>query len=431
MKESDNDIQPAELAARCHEIQVGVGTTEVPEFHQLSLIGMAVRLALHVRGLPAIRYEVLQLVAYHFLDISTFALEKVIELLAELEFVKLGKEGKTIKTVLPNVPYYENLYGQLGEYGSDLEFTEGEQLAIQLVHKLAKSPEKLDSLRTKLGVEQSLLSRALLVGQQADYLRIVRARGRDVILTPTHFSENPELFADAVAGGGASDIKAVMEALKTAQGFPLALIEKTRRIGNIELSKAQVELTIRLAQDGAIKPPSISTPHSGENFFLFTPTPGGGALAPTKRDIFEKAMAVVSAVRQGQYLPKTFAIRQPGAILYTLKNEMKLRRATTEAADQYKNLVHLRLARLESAGSGYKQLHIIDTPENREALDIAYKLVNAGVASGTEVDEDARKAIQQDQKFVESLVAGGKLRKTKKVAISEGQQRQLDLIFLK
>ena len=57
--------------------------------------------------------------------------------------------------------------------------------------------------------------------------------------------------------------------------------------------------------------------------------------------------------------------------------------------------------------------------------------MNAGVAKGIEVDEDARKAIQQDQSFVESLVASGKLQKTKKIALSEGQQQQLDLIFLK
>jgi len=142
-------------------------------------------------------------------------------------------------------------------------------------------------------------------------------------------------------------------------------------------------------------------------------------------------MAIVSAVRQGQFLPQKYAIREPGAIIYTLRTELKLRRATTEAAQQYKNLVHLRIAVLADAGSGFKQLHIIDTEENREALDIAYRLVNAGFVKGIEVDEDARKAIQQDQSFIESLVASGKLQKTRKVALSEGQQQQLDLIFLK
>lgn len=142
-------------------------------------------------------------------------------------------------------------------------------------------------------------------------------------------------------------------------------------------------------------------------------------------------MAIVSAVRQGQFLPQRYAIREPGAILYTLRSELKLRRATTEAAQQYKNLVHLRVARLVDAGGGFKQLCIIDTEENKEALDIAYGLVNAGVAKGIEVDEDARKAMQQDQSFVESLIASGKLQRSQKVALTEGQQQELDLLFLK
>jgi hypothetical protein len=91
----------------------------------------------------------------------------------------------------------------------------------------------------------------------------------------------------------------------------------------------------------------------------------------------------------------------------------------------------LRIATLADAGNGFKQLQIIDTEENKEALDIAYKLVDSGAAKGLEVDEDARKAIQEDQSFVESLVSTGKLRRTKKVALNEGQQQELDLIFLR
>jgi hypothetical protein len=431
MSKDERQIAPPELAARCHEIQVGLGTTEVPEFDQLGLIGMAVRLALHIRGLPAIPFETLKLVAYHYLDISVHATQKVVELLAELEFVKIGKEGKTIKTVLPDVPYYEELYEQIGEYASDVEFNEAEQLSIHLVQRLARSPEKLDALRNKLGAEKTLFSRTLEVGQEGAYLKVVRARGRDIVLTPTYFSENPDLFADAVASGNATAVRKIMDALRTAQGYPLALIEKYKRIGEVELTDEEVRLAVRLAQEGAIKPPSIASEHAGQNYFLFTPTPSGGAMAPTKREIFEKAMAVVSAVRQGQFLPRKFAIRQPGAVLYTLKTDMKLSRATTEAAEQYKKLVHLRVAKLEDAGGGYKQLRIIDTEENREALDIAYKLVNAGVARGIEVDEDARKALQQEQSFIDSLISSGKLSKTKKVKLSEGQQQQLEIIFLK
>ena len=103
-----------EIAARCHEIQTGLGFAEVPEFEKLRAIGMAVRVALHIRRLPPVNYETLRLVASHFLGIPTVAMRTIVELLAEIEFVKLHTEGKTIRTVVPNVPYYETLYLQLG-----------------------------------------------------------------------------------------------------------------------------------------------------------------------------------------------------------------------------------------------------------------------------------------------------------------------------
>src|SRR6266478_5704184 len=108
----------AEVAARCHEIQTGFGLTDVPEFEQLQRVGMAVRLALHIRGLPAVNYETLKLVANHYLGIPIGGVRSVLDVLAEVEFVKLQTEGKTIRAVVPNVPYYETLYNTLGIYAT-------------------------------------------------------------------------------------------------------------------------------------------------------------------------------------------------------------------------------------------------------------------------------------------------------------------------
>jgi hypothetical protein len=422
---------PSVLAARCHEIQTGLGTTEVPEFDQLLLVGMGVRLALHIRGLAPIPFNVLKLVAYHYLGIPALAIRSVLTLLADVEFVKLDTQGQTINLVVSNVPYYEVLYETLGTYASGVGLNEAEQLSVEIVQRLSRSPEKLDKLRNDIGADKVLFTRAVRVGEEGAYLRTVRARGRNILLTPTYFSENPELYADAVAGGGAEQIKKILEGLKNIQGYPLKLVEKNRKLGQTELTVDELRLLVRLAQDGVVKPPSIATTHAGENLFLFTPTPAGAALAPTKRDIYEKAMAVVAAIRQGQFLPRQFAIREPGAVIYTLRRDLRLARATTEAAQQYRNLVHLRVARLESVGAGYQQLHIIDTEENREALDIAYDLVNVGVVQGIEVDADARRALQQDQTYIESLISAGKLKRTRQVELTEQQQQQLELIFLK
>lgn len=424
-------LTPSEVASRAHEIQVGLGTTEVPEFDRLTFIGMAVRLALHIRGLPPLSYENVRLIGYHLLDIPLGSIQNVVHLLAEIEFVKLGTENKTIKTVLPDVPYYENLHQELGNYALGGHFNEAEQLTLNIVHRLATAPDNVDALRGRLGADAALFRRTIAIGAEGCYLRMIRARGRDILLTPTYFSQNSEVFADLIAGGGGAQVAKVLSAIKRAQGFPLALVEQTNKLGQVDLTPEESKMVIRLAQDGVVKPPSIHTQHAGENFFLFTPTPSGAALATTKRDIYEKAMAVVAAARQGQYLAKAYRLHNPGGLIYTLKRDMKLSRATTEASQQYQNLIRMRIALLSDAGAGYKQLHIIDTPENREALKIALDLVDEGDSKGIEVDDAARHALQQDQKFVESMVASSALAKTKKISLTEQQQFELDLAFLK
>jgi hypothetical protein len=418
------------LVARCNEIQTSLGTKDVPEFETISELGMAVRLALQIRGLPLIEYETLKLVAIHYLQIPSLAVKRIVRLLAEVEFVRLRSQGDTINGVLPTVPYYEDLYNQLGEYAvTDRTLSEPEQLAIHIVDKLAKSPENLDTLRNRTGAEPKLFNRSVDLGLQGQYLVKRRHRGRSILLNPVYFSENADLFADAVAQSGARSVRDVMEAVKQSQGWPLKLIEKAAKVGTLDIKPDQVQLLKRLAQDGAVKPPMIETPYAGKNYFIFTPTPSGAALSPGKRDIYERAMAIVAAVRQGQLLPRAYAIRSPGAIIHVLRRDLKIG-ASTEATHQYKNLTHLRVGRLVPTGFGFSEFHIVENPENLEALDIAYALVSGDQLKGLGVDEQARKALQEDQQYVESLVASGEMRTRETVDLSEEQTEQLDLLFM-
>jgi hypothetical protein len=416
---------------RCHEIQTTLGSRDVPDFETIPELGMATRLALHIQGLPLLKYATLKLVANHFLNIPTLAVERLVRLLAEIEFVRLQTEGNTITAVLPTVPFYDDLYNGLAEFAdAERTFNEAEQLTLKIVDRLAKSPEKVDSLQSKLGADNSLFQRSLQIGKSGDYLLTRRFRGRDIVINPTYFSENSDIFADAVAASGAKSIGQVLKAVSQAQGWPLSLIEKSSSVGGVELKADQTTLLKRLAQDGIVKPPTIQTTHSGMNHFIFTPTPAGAALSPGKRDVYEKAMAIVAALRQGQLLPKAYAIRSPAAVAYTLKRDLKLGKSTTEATQQYKQLTFLRIAQLADMGSGYAELRIIDTPENREALSIAYDLVTDGKSSGVEVDDGARKALQENQDYVESLIASAQMRRRETISLSEEQAEQLDLLFM-
>ncbi len=186
-----------------------------------------------------------------------------------------------------------------------------------------------------------------------EHIYAYRSRGRDVALSPTYFSENAEIYADMVAGVGSKQVQKLLMAVRSMQGVPLSMIQKSKEIGGIKFTDEELQLVgAPCPKMRAVKPPSISTKHSGEQFFIFTPTPAGAALAPTKREIYERAMAIVAAVRQGQFLPRQYAIRSPGAVLYTLKSNLKLGKATTEATQQCRKLVHLRVARLIDVGNG-------------------------------------------------------------------------------
>lgn len=424
--------ESAKRVIRCSEIQTSLGAIEVPEFETIPELGMATRLALHIQGLPLIKYEILKLVASHYIKIPKLAIERVVRLLAEVEFVRLQTQGSSILAVLPTIPFYEKLYNDLGEFASAKKtFNEPEEMALTIVERLAASPEKADSLSNKLGSEAALFRRSIAIGTEGNYLISRRFRGRDILINPTYFSENSEIFADAVAKVGSKSISALLATIRQYQGWPLGLIEKKAKVGDIAITPDQAELLRRLAQDGMVKPPTIETTHSGKNHFIFTPTPALGALSIGKKEIYEKAMAIVSAMRQGQLLPKAYAIRSPGAVLYKLKTDLRLSRATTEANQQYKQLSISRIAMLEDVGGGFSVLRIIDTPENREALEIAYNLVNDGRSGGLEVDEEARRALQQDQEYVESAIASAEMRKTESVSMSAEQSEQLDLLFMR
>jgi hypothetical protein len=416
-----------DLAVRCHEIQAGLGLKEVPDFDAISELGMAVRLALHLRGLPSIRYDTLKQLAYQLLYIPPGSMRGVVLMLAEVEFVTISMEGKTIKSVVPTVPYYEDLYVAMNDYGArETALNEIEQVSIELVRRLATAPANIDSLRNAMGVDKAAFERAVVIGEEGSYLVRRRSRGRDILLNPTYFSQNADVFADIVAAGNGKSIQTVLTALRSLQGVPLSMALKNQEVAGTPLSDIELQILVRLAEDGAVKPPQITTAHSGTTNFMFTPTPSGAALAITKRDIYEKAMAVVAGIRQGQFLPRKYAIRDPAAVAYKLKSELKLR-STTEATQQYRNLVTNEIGRLRDVGNGYSVLEIIDTEENREALSIAYDLINQGESLGVEVDEEARAAFLSDNDYLESVLASKQLRTRDLMKPSAQAQLELDL----
>jgi len=427
---SESDLKPEDVAIRAHDIAVCLQSDSVAEFDLLTTLGMAVRLALHLRGVPAVSYSVIRQVAVYFLDFQSAGVRPVLHLLAEAEFVRLDVEGKTIKTVIPTVPYYEKVFTDLGDFAGIGHLSEPEFLAVQLLHRLAQSPMLRDHAY-QLGAERSLVDRVLDIGNQGAFMIEQRARGRSVLVSPTYFSESQDAYADLVAGHGAGRVKKVLDLLRANQGWPLAKLQKDGELGGVALDRGDLAVAGALAGEGFVPPPAIETSHHGMNFFLFGPRPGPTRLAPTRRPVYEAAMALVAAVRQGQLLPERYSIRSPKALLRSFKEKGYLR-ANTEALEQYRGVAAARVARLEDLGSGWGKLVLIDErPENLEALDMAIELV-AGAEPPIEPGQDIVLALRKGERYVESLVGRRKLiREGGAIEIDEESREAVDSYLLR
>jgi len=418
----------ANLAVRCHDVTSTLATKQVADFDQLVVIGMAVRLALHLQGATTVPYELLKQVGTHMLNIPTFVLPAVVRCLADAEFIRIDSEGQTIRSIVPTVPFYEDFFDNMGEFAESIPLSEPEKLTLAIVERLSQSPTARD-IYYDAGAEKKLVDRMLDAGNQGGYIIEKRARGRDMLVSPVYFSENPAAFADLTAGSGSSRVSSVLKKLSRNQGWPLALIKKNRAVGEERLSKEEMEIISAIASEGFSSPPSIKTSHHGQNYFLFTPKPGATHIVPSRRHIYESAMALVAAVRQGQLLPEEYRIKYPSALLRSLRDKKYLR-ANTEALEQYRMLGMLRVGRLRPMGGSWFRFELIENQDNLDAVKMAIQLVD-GEDVVNASDPEITIAFQKGQEYTDSLLGRRMLVEQEKVTLSPELRDEVDNYLLK
>ncbi|MFN6531113.1 hypothetical protein [Nostoc sp. ChiSLP03a] len=417
-----------QVAEFAFDIQNGVGRTDIPDFDILRNVGMAASLAVHIRGLGEIDYEVLRKVSDHYFDIHSFALPNVLTILAELEFIQLITSTTKIKKVIPQVPKFQDIYEIIGNYPNLGDFNEHEQAILAILGELYKKPDNKDRLLNTIGIEPEVFNRCLTIGSTGGFIREHRAREKTILVSPYYFADNLNSLADIVAKNGASEIEKVLNFIRNHQGWPLSLIEQQSEIGGIKLNNLQKSLITTLASEGVLKPPTITFSNRTESF-IFTPHPGSSRLNASNRETYERAMALVSSVRKGQLLPDLYKIRSPLQILEALKNKGYLK-SNSEANVQYKNLVVLKVAYLKQIGNSRWQLHLHETQENLDALNLAINILRTGEISNMEVNQEARIALSKDEKYIQSIIASKELRVRKKQEIDEQTALEFEKLIL-
>ncbi|WNH54488.1 hypothetical protein [Stenotrophomonas oahuensis] len=418
------------LAEIAYDLHSGLASNQIPEFDDLQLIGMAGTLAIHIKGLGEIEYEVLRKVSDHLMNIPSLALERVLRLLGDVGFVRLVENGRRITSVIPNIPVFDDVYAGIGKYAaSECTLNEHEQATIQILGVLQQSPINKNSLINSMGAEKRVFDRCLVVGKASGIVSEHQARGRDILISPFYFSDNLDGLADAAASAGAGAIKSTLEKVRANQGWPLSVVKQTREIGGVSLSQTELSLVDKMAGEGMIKPPTISFGNKSESF-LFTPKPGATRLNASNREIYERAMALISAVRKGQLLADSYRIRSPVRILESLREKGYLG-SNSEARAQYQNLVVLKVAYLKQTSGNMWQLCLNRTPENEDALTLAISLLRTGELSGMEINNDARIALSKGEEYIQSLISASEIKKRQRVVADPQATFEFEQLLLK
>ena len=411
-----------------YDVQAGLGKIDVPDFDGLRTMGMAATLAIHLRGLPEIEYEVLRKVSDHFFSIPSYALKEVLNILAEIEYVQLITSGSKILSVIPDVPHFKDLYAGVGDYFTFSDLNEHEQGTLLILSELQSRPENRDKLISNIGIDRPLLDRCVQIGETGNYFKEFRARGRDILASPFYFSDNLEGLADVTARVGANDIAVVLQVIKDNQGWPLSLIQNRLELGGTKLTQDQMSLLVHLCSEGILKPPSIEFRNTKETF-VFTPRPGGGRLDSSNREIYERAMALVSCVRKGQLLADEYRIKMPVRILEAVRDKGYIG-SNSEAMNQYRNLVFLRVGTLKHVAGDRYQFHLNPEEENKSALDLAINLLRTGELANLDVRQEARLALSKDEKYIQSIISAAELKEREQLKLNADCAEQFEqLIF--
>jgi hypothetical protein len=427
---TDNSDPKTEIAEFAYDLHAGLSLLQVSDFDDLQTIGMAATLAIHIKGLGSIEYDVLRKVSDHFMSIPSIAIEKVLRVLSEVGFVSLVESGRKIVEVIPQIPPFENVYSGLGAYASsECSLNEHEEITIQLLRHLQSAPRNKDALFDKIGAEKVAFERCVGLAKTSGIVSQHKARGRDILISPYYFTDNLDALADAAASAGANAIESALKKVQANQGWPLSLVETTGEIGGRKLSTTEKELVRKLAAEGVIRPPTIKFGSQTQSF-VFTPKPGKTRLNAANREIYERAMALISAVRKGQLLPHEYRIRMPVRILESLRDKGYLR-ANSEAWDQYQNLVVLRVAQLKPVGHTQWQLHLNPTTENKAALDLAISLLRTGELASMEVDKEARIALTKGEEYIQSLISAKELKARVREVKDEQATHEFEQLLLK
>lgn len=410
----EKKISPLKIGIRCQDIQTSLQDISLgsltSETKNIRLLGMAERLAIHIRGTDVISdYKKLEYVAGQF-GIDSLILPRVLETLEEIGWVRVKKSTGQIKKVEESVPYFKDVYSEVGEYYNNTSHSEIEDAIIETTDKLALSPINEQTIRNNLG--EKLYKIVLDIGKSGKFIEEYDSPDtkEKILYSPIYWIENPKKIEEIyklLKQFGVENVIRILREIQDYQGCPL-----TDRLFKTEKGSLSQDdqILFELIKRGIILAPQVNS-FRGRKSFAFTPYP---EISIEEKVILEKAMAILACVRYGEHFGLITRIRYPEAILDKLLDPPHIIGPHTEIRKQYAILIGRGIGRIYPAKgvSNRWYFQLIDKEENIKAVKLAKDLLIVGEAiSDRGFQEELQQILFTTGTYEEALRTLPKLKK--------------------
>jgi hypothetical protein len=256
---------------------------------------------------------------------------------------------------------FDRLYAVLGQVWTNRGPGEIETSLVRSVELLSHGPRPVATL----DIDPTSLPAVLEVGQDAEAIRIVQGSTGTIAYSPFFAYEHPENVGETLKNADVDEVRQAFETVRSHQGMPTS-------------RDPHATVTTGLIEAGLIAGPAVERPDGTVETFAVAPYGWTQQMLTIQRPIVDKALAVVAAVRTGQYFGGRTSLFRPELLLYALLDN-RVTRGHSSTRRQYAVLRRLGIIRFVKQGELYG-LQLIDNADNRQAVNLAIELISTGEA---------------------------------------------------
>ena len=391
-------MEAYDAGLRCQDVNSGLRTFDAssPSLTPLKktrLVGMAADLAALVRESQLISdMSALEIVAAGELDIPSTSFDAVLDVLESAELVELTRNQRgEVAGLTSEVPFYRDLYSTLGESWRERGPSQLEEELVAVVDRLAAGPVPAEVLTESVDVEQSDVIRILDLGQEAQLIKVVSGVDGAILYSPFTAFENPALLNELAEAHGSDQMLADFDALRQRQG--------------LAVTPDSFPLLFDAVARGLLLAPSVELPNGGRQPFAVLPYTLDRELLIGKKPILDKALAVVACVRCGEEFGGYSDLPSATAAINKLLREGRLA-PHSSSRRQYRLMRNKGIIAYgpdPMPWGTWVVPTLIDTKDNRQALEIARDLMTLGESMAGRDASEAREYLAADARYLNPM----------------------------